>query len=120
MKFTRILHADFCGLGVLEQWIVHGAGHAWSGEVPRVPPQNRGGRMRRGRCRASFSITHTLGVDDLAGATAALADKASSLHRRPAGSGKAALIGINEGAPFAQAASARPPLSYYVCFGVQF
>ena len=33
-RFTRILHADFRGTTVLEQWIVHGSGHAWSGGSP--------------------------------------------------------------------------------------
>jgi poly(hydroxyalkanoate) depolymerase family esterase len=30
-KFTRTIHADPTGLPVAEQWILHGAGHAWSG-----------------------------------------------------------------------------------------
>jgi poly(hydroxyalkanoate) depolymerase family esterase len=29
--FTRTLHANDRGMPVLEQWIVHGGGHAWSG-----------------------------------------------------------------------------------------
>jgi poly(hydroxyalkanoate) depolymerase family esterase len=30
-KFTRTVHADAKGLPVAEHWILHGAGHAWSG-----------------------------------------------------------------------------------------
>ena len=33
--FTRILHANDRGTSVLEQWIVHGGGHAWSGGSPK-------------------------------------------------------------------------------------
>jgi poly(hydroxyalkanoate) depolymerase family esterase len=33
-KFTRTVHADAAGLPVAEQWILHGAGHAWSGGDP--------------------------------------------------------------------------------------
>jgi poly(hydroxyalkanoate) depolymerase family esterase len=32
--YSRTLHADARGQTVLEQWVVHGAGHAWSGGSP--------------------------------------------------------------------------------------
>ena len=32
--YSRTLHADAGGRAVLEQWLVHGAGHAWSGGSP--------------------------------------------------------------------------------------
>jgi poly(3-hydroxybutyrate) depolymerase len=31
LNYTRILHVDERGQPVLEQWILHGGGHAWSG-----------------------------------------------------------------------------------------
>jgi poly(hydroxyalkanoate) depolymerase family esterase len=31
MKFTRTVHRDRAGRVMLEQWVLHGAGHAWSG-----------------------------------------------------------------------------------------
>jgi poly(hydroxyalkanoate) depolymerase family esterase len=34
MAFTRIVQADAAGRPVLEQWVLHGAGHAWSGGSP--------------------------------------------------------------------------------------
>jgi poly(hydroxyalkanoate) depolymerase family esterase len=34
MSYTRIVQADECGRPMLEQWILHGAGHAWSGGSP--------------------------------------------------------------------------------------
>jgi poly(hydroxyalkanoate) depolymerase family esterase len=32
--YSRRLHADASGRAVLEQWVIHGAGHAWSGGSP--------------------------------------------------------------------------------------
>jgi poly(hydroxyalkanoate) depolymerase family esterase len=32
--YSRTLHADVHGQTILEQWVVHGAGHAWSGGNP--------------------------------------------------------------------------------------
>ena len=32
--YSRTLHADASGRAVLEQWVIHGAGHGWSGGSP--------------------------------------------------------------------------------------
>jgi len=32
--YSRTLHADASGQAVLEQWVIHGAGHGWSGGSP--------------------------------------------------------------------------------------
>jgi poly(3-hydroxybutyrate) depolymerase len=32
--YTRTVHGDTSGRGMLEHWNVHGAGHAWSGGSP--------------------------------------------------------------------------------------
>jgi poly(hydroxyalkanoate) depolymerase family esterase len=32
--YRRTLHADARGQAILEQWVIHGAGHAWSGGSP--------------------------------------------------------------------------------------
>jgi poly(3-hydroxybutyrate) depolymerase len=34
MTFTRTVQTDKAGSPVLEQWVLHGAGHAWSGGSP--------------------------------------------------------------------------------------
>jgi poly(3-hydroxybutyrate) depolymerase len=31
MAYTRTVQVDAAGAEVLEQWVLHGAGHAWSG-----------------------------------------------------------------------------------------
>ena len=37
MGYTRTVHADASGRAPLEQWVLHGAGHAWSGGSPAGP-----------------------------------------------------------------------------------
>jgi poly(3-hydroxybutyrate) depolymerase len=32
--YTRTVHTDASGRGILEHWEIHGAGHAWSGGSP--------------------------------------------------------------------------------------
>ncbi len=32
--WTRSVHADAAGRGIVEKWVLHGAGHAWSGGSP--------------------------------------------------------------------------------------
>jgi poly(hydroxyalkanoate) depolymerase family esterase len=34
LAYSRTLHADASGETVVEQWVIHGAGHAWSGGSP--------------------------------------------------------------------------------------
>ena len=34
VKYTRTVQADESGCPILEQWVLHGAGHAWSGGSP--------------------------------------------------------------------------------------
>ena len=34
LAYSRMLHADASGGTVIEQWVIHGAGHAWSGGSP--------------------------------------------------------------------------------------
>lgn len=34
VAYTREVHSDAAGNGVLENWVLHGAGHAWSGGSP--------------------------------------------------------------------------------------
>ena len=32
--YSRTIHTDASGQATLEQWVIHGAGHAWSGGSP--------------------------------------------------------------------------------------
>lgn len=32
--YSRVLHSDASGEAIFEQWVIHGAGHAWSGGSP--------------------------------------------------------------------------------------
>jgi poly(3-hydroxybutyrate) depolymerase len=48
MSYTRTVQADESGRSILEQWVLHGAGHAWSGgssagshTEPRGPDASR-------------------------------------------------------------------------------
>jgi poly(hydroxyalkanoate) depolymerase family esterase len=48
ISYTRTVHADASGRAMLEQWVLHGAGHAWSGgsasgsyTEPRGPDASR-------------------------------------------------------------------------------
>ena len=54
-SYRRIAHADAAGRAVLEQWVIHGAGHAWAGAAPPAPTPTRTGPMPRARCCASSS-----------------------------------------------------------------
>ena len=49
MPTAATLHADPSGKPIFEQWVIHGAGHAWSAAVPPAPTPIRGDLTHRGR-----------------------------------------------------------------------
>jgi hypothetical protein len=46
ISYTRTVECDESGHPMLEHWVLHGAGHAWSGGSPNGPTPNR-----RARCQ---------------------------------------------------------------------
>ena len=49
IAYSRTLHADPSGQPMFEQWVIHGAGHAWFGGSPPAPTPIRGDLMHRGK-----------------------------------------------------------------------
>ncbi|MDB5687360.1 MAG: esterase, depolymerase family protein, partial [Rhizorhabdus sp.] len=64
--FTRTSHADAKGTVMLEDWVVHGSGHAWSGGTGPVRIPIRWVRMPRAKWCASFSREGGVGSGSLA------------------------------------------------------
>jgi poly(3-hydroxybutyrate) depolymerase len=56
--YSRILHRDAGGQAIFEQWVIHGAGHAWSGGSPCGSYTDPQGPDATRESSGSFSITH--------------------------------------------------------------
>ncbi|MFC7608228.1 extracellular catalytic domain type 1 short-chain-length polyhydroxyalkanoate depolymerase [Teichococcus aestuarii] len=66
--YSRTLHADAAGQTVLEQWLIHGGGHAGPAAAPPAPTPTRVDPMPRARCSASsWSMRRTPPRDSRAG-----------------------------------------------------
>ena len=57
ISYTRTVQSDDTGRSILEQWQLHGTGHAWSGGSPDGAPTTPEDPMQVARCSGFFSNT---------------------------------------------------------------